>query len=116
MKHFIAKKPEPYDKRIVRKFLFVKRTFGRDSRWLEFADIEERYMGVAWEEVDFIDNRTAKIEKIEAETRRQSFLVKQYEKIVDDTANTLCSSHTEEYILSQCLNQIIAELAKGTKV
>lgn len=67
-----TKKPDSIgDTRIVRKFLLLPRHFGRDWRWLEYADIVERYkyvngfLGreVDWEEVDFADNITDKLNK-----------------------------------------------------
>jgi hypothetical protein len=66
-------------RRTVRKFLFLSRTFGRDKRWLEFADIVEEYHGLrlglfnvySWEEVDFADNRTQHIEIIEQRAKQE---------------------------------------------
>lgn len=59
------------DTRTVRKFLLLPRHFGRDWRWLEYADIVERYKYISglidtyagWEEVDFADNITDRLNK-----------------------------------------------------
>jgi len=37
-------KPKHGDVRIVRKFLFLKREFYGECRWLEWAEIEEHYI------------------------------------------------------------------------
>ena len=51
------------ERRIVRKFLLIPRTFGRTRiRWLEFADILEQVKykwdsnGCRWVEIDFYDD------------------------------------------------------------
>ena len=68
--------------RTVKKFLFWPRTFGRDKRWLEYANIIEtvvwrtgsidgpmsRYI---WVETDFADNRTRYIEMAEKSQQEQ---------------------------------------------
>lgn len=73
MRKFVDK-PTSYevgDTRVRRKFLLFPRRFGRDWRWLEFADIVEEFCDGAWTEPcfwtekDFADNRTKCIEDIE---------------------------------------------------
>lgn len=72
MKTFTNRAPEIGDTRVVRKFLILPRHFGRDRRWLEYADIVEKYFSediyepALWHEVDFTDNRTKHIERIES--------------------------------------------------
>lgn len=71
MRFFAQKQVEVGDTRIRRKFLLLPRQFGRDWRWLEFADIIEEFTNGGWtepcfwSEKDFVDNRTKYIEDIE---------------------------------------------------
>ena len=73
MQRFFDKKGnwEVGDTRVRRKFLFFPRQFGRDWRWLEYANIiEECCIGGLtepnfWIENDFVDNKTRYIEDIE---------------------------------------------------
>ena len=120
MKQFIAKEPEACDKRIVRKFLFLPRTFGRDSRWLEFADIEEMYIGDVWKEIDFKDNRTAAIEDQEKRAReeRYSFLIAQHEDVIEEAVKMLYSGSYmhESAALRKCVQTIINRLAKDSRI
>lgn len=83
MRKIICKDPIPGSRRIVTKFLLWPRCFGRDWRWLEFANIVEEYrenilglteMGPShiWNEVDFEDNRTQYIERLEEDMLEQN--------------------------------------------
>lgn len=73
MRKIVEKKPSytSGDTRVKRKFLILPRQFGRDWRWLEFADIIEELCDGSftepcfWVEKDFVDNRTVYIENIE---------------------------------------------------
>jgi hypothetical protein len=59
---------QPGQTRVVRKFLYLPRTFGRDSRWWEYANIVEKVVTPSrdtWEEIDFEDNRTQAITQVE---------------------------------------------------
>lgn len=38
-------KPKHRDKRVVRRFLWFPRTFNDETRWLEFANLEQIYLG-----------------------------------------------------------------------
>ena len=67
--------------RTVKKFLWWPRTFGRDSRWLETANIVEKVEDLpsggsgswestlTWCEIDFADNRTKHIEAMEQSSK-----------------------------------------------
>jgi hypothetical protein len=70
MRRFVAKRPKAGDLRVVRKFMLWPRQFGRDWRWLEYANIIEKrepgwHESPYWIEIDFEDNRTRYLEKIE---------------------------------------------------
>ena len=72
-------KPQPVlgTIRTRRKFLWFPRQYGRDCRWLEYAEVQEVFRvvhggglrepsWVEWSEFDFNDNRTENIQYIEA--------------------------------------------------
>lgn len=74
MQWFSKAKPPYHTRRTRRKFLLLPRTFGRETRWLEYANIVEEFQSCpdanwssfdAWVEVDFEDPRTPFLEKIE---------------------------------------------------
>ena len=71
MKSFIGPSPNVGDRRIARRFLLFPRAYGRDWRWLEWADIIEEFSvgglceSCFWQEVDWADNRTPQLEEVE---------------------------------------------------
>lgn len=69
MRFFVNKfeSPKEGQRRIVNKFLFLPRIFGRDFRVFEFAEVVEAYScsKKRWQEVDFLDNRTKHLENVE---------------------------------------------------
>jgi hypothetical protein len=82
MKWFISAPMKEGQTRTVRKFLYWPRTFGRDSRWWEYADIVEKVINepcggsgswqseLVWAEQDFVDNRTKAIEEVEQRAKQ----------------------------------------------
>ena len=72
MKSFIRPSPKLEDRRIVKKFLLFPRTYGRDWRWLEWADVIEIFttggLSCFWKEIDWADNRTPQLEEVEHRT------------------------------------------------
>lgn len=47
--------PQPNDKRIVKKFLFLPMVIRGEGRWFEFVTIEQKYSVGEWVDVKFID-------------------------------------------------------------
>lgn len=62
--------PQDGDVRVKRRFLLIPRHFGLDWRWLEYANVLERYCAgwycdSFWMEFDFADNRTRYLQEVE---------------------------------------------------
>ena len=74
MKSFVGPSPKAGDRRTVKKFLLFPRTYGRDWRWLEWADVIEIFStgglceSCFWQEVDWVNNRTPQLEEVEHRT------------------------------------------------
>lgn len=51
------KKPHTYDQRTIRRFLLFPTKIDHETRWLEYADIQQEYNGVYWDNYVWINRK-----------------------------------------------------------